>query len=82
MGTGDIPPYTHEENLVPPDRDGLLVEDVRKPEQASSVARRALWEYNDGRACPSPHFIQTLVPLLVVGGLDGDPPGVGEYGPE
>lgn len=55
-GTGGDPPYTHEENLVPPNRDVLLVfEDVRKPEHTSPIARCALWEHNDGTACPYPH---------------------------
>jgi len=80
---GRIVSYTHEKNLAPPQRNGLLVvEDVRKPEQTSSIACCALWKYNNGALCSSSYFIQTLVPLLVVGGLEGDPPRVGEYKPK
>lgn len=83
MGADCIPPYTHDENLVPPHRGAaLMFEDVRKPEQTSSIARCALWEYNDWTACPFPHFLQTLVPLLAIGSLGGDPPGLGEHGPK
>lgn len=80
---GGTPPYTHEENLASARRDVPLVfENVRKPEQASTIARCAFREYNNGTPCPFPHFFQTLGPLLAVGGLDGDSPSVGEYGPE
>ena len=79
----EITPYAHEENLVSIHRGILLVpEDVREPEQAPSVARRALRKYDDRAMCSFPHLFQALVFLLFVGGWGGDPPGVGYHGPK
>ena len=79
----DTLPYTHEEDLVPLHGDiPLMLEDVREPEQTSSVARRALWEHDNRAACSFPHLFQALVFLLIIGGLGRDPSGVGDHGPE
>lgn len=76
-------PYTHEENLVSLHREiPFVLKDAREPEQASAIAGRALRENDDGTACPFPHLLQTLVFLLVVGGLGRNPPGVSYHGPE
>jgi hypothetical protein len=77
------PPYTHYEDLVPLHGDVLLVaEDVREPEKTSSIARRALWKHDNGTMGPFPHFLQTPVFHLIIGGLGRDLSGVGEDGPE
>jgi len=77
---GRIISYTHEENLVSLHGNiSLVLEDVRKPEQPPSIARGALWEHSDGAVCSFPHILQTLIFLLVVGGLGGDPPRVADH---
>jgi hypothetical protein len=79
----ETPPYTHEENLVPFHGDILLVlEDIREPEQTSSVTRRTLREHDNRTMCSFPHLLQAFVFLLVVGGLGRDPSSVGDHGPE
>ena len=83
MYTGDLSPYTHEKHLVPLYRDILLVfEDVREPEQTTSIARRTLWEYNNRTARSFPHFLQALELLLMAGSLNRAPSGMGEHGPK
>lgn len=78
----EMAPYAHEENPVSIHR-GIppVIEDVRKPQQTLSIARRALWEHNDGTMCSFPHLLQALVFLLAVGGLGGNASGVRYHRP-
>ena len=80
---GETPPYTHEEYFETLHGGVLLVcEDVREPEQTSSIAGRALWEHDDRTVCSLPHLFQTLVLLLVIGGLERVPSGMGDHVPK
>ena len=77
------PPYTHEENSEPLRRGiSLVSEDIRKPEQTSSITSRALREHDDRTTYSFPHLFQTFGFLLVVGCLERDPPGVGDHRPK
>ena len=80
MKASHMPPDTHKENLVSLHRDAFLtLKNTREPEQTTSVARRTLWEHNEGTMYLLPDFLQTLVFLLIVGGLDWDPSGVAKH---
>ena len=79
----DAPPYTHDEHFVSLHGEiPLMLEDARKTEQTSPIARRTLWKHDNRAVCSFPHLLQALVFLLVVGGLRRDPSGVGDHRPK